>query len=211
MQSDDQFKCALAESDLHVRKLVELIQQNIQLPSNICNFRIRAAELVVRPSYKQRKLYADKGDIKVSWTDQTSQTSQRRRATLEVKQRKSQTFDKLANCRYPTVLVDTLTSFDRIRKRNDVLAYILTSKNHACIFAVAMQDLVDNMVVNHRNFGWPTASKCVELAKHQFVEGLDQVCSMLVQQMINYQTCNAQTLVCAAAWPTCGAAQNNSC
>lgn len=178
-RTDPTFVQDLKDSVVHVTTVVGQINAHMRTIGSSVHLNI--LETKIRPNVKNRKAYSDSGDVQVVWEkDQIQQ-----HAILEFKQRKSYNFESLAKFKYDDIYVDSLPKFEKIRKRNDTLGYILTNQSCSCIFATDINQLEEHMVVMEGHFR-SRPYKWVALPKQYFKEGMDNVCLMICRSVENY-------------------------
>lgn len=163
-------------------RLNEYIKNHFSTYHNISNLTLRVMDTRIRPDASQRKAYSDSGDVEVTWLDQGIP----KRAILEFKQRAGYKFEKLADFKFDTIWVDALSKFERIRKRNDTLGYVLTDQYMKCLFATCMNVFADKMKVEEVYFRSRPTKRCL-LHKQYFHEGIHDVCHMIMQLAANFE------------------------
>jgi hypothetical protein len=181
-RTDPTFVNDLKRSVVHVEEVVKRINDRIQDDHQITNVTLHVMETKIRPHASERKKYSDGGDVKVTWIHDGVEKS----AMLEFKQRAGYKFETLAGFRYDDVYVDSLSKFERIRKRNNTLGYVLTDKFMTCIFSTCMNVFAKHMVVEEKYFR-SRPCKWSSLPKEHFHEGLDNVCKMIVHLAAQFE------------------------
>ena len=186
-RTDPNFKKDLATSVKHVAYVVQQLQaaiDNLTVPSSISNIHLTQLETVCRETVSKRRLYADKGDVEVSWTQDNIPC----KAILEVKQRKKPAFTALSNFPYPTIITDEKRLFDKIRVRGDTIGYLVTNHDKS-VFLFVDYDTVENTYTTHTapdRWKGGRERTYLDVPTEQFVEGVNECAIKMVQVLTQF-------------------------
>ena len=183
-RTDPTFKDDLKRSEVHVTEVVRRINECLSQKTHQCisKIELRVMETKCRPCASKRKKYSDNGDVMVVWV----QNGIEKHAMLEFKQRAGYKFKTLADLKFRTVWVDSLAKFEKIRKRNDTLGYVLTDKFMTCIFSICMNVFEEHMQVEEFYFRDRPTKRCL-IPKEFFHEGMDNVCEMIMNLAATFE------------------------
>lgn len=181
-RTDPTFVQDLKDSVKHVYKTTGELNEQFGPTTLPQKLHMQPMKTTIRPDVKKRKRYTDKGDVKMTWISEHGFPCE---AMVEFKRRTRQVFQTLDEFRYPTVIVDTLKNFERIRGRGDTLGYVVTDGSTKCVFFVDVNTLEANYVTksgicHDRPYTW------ICLPKELFVEGIENVATRLASLAKNF-------------------------